>query len=476
MLVLKKISGYWNGTKFEFSARERVLFRGSLAWATGGGGQSTAETVPTGPWAQQIPFINRLFQEAGGLLNAGPPGYYPGQTVLPPPASIPQTQATATQQVGANAPVNAGVAGTAANVAQGAFQNPVAQAGQNLNPLLQMGIGDLIAGGGPLAGTGGLLPGVSGAINRVTGQAEATPGQTPTVGLGNIDYGGELGRSLQGGALNPFLDQIIQGSLRTSNQQFRENVLPGLRDEAAAAGQVGGTRAGIAEGIAGRGLADQQNDLIARIMSTAFESGAAERGQALGLTGQTALANQGANLQQQQINEMLRSGRIGEILNAAQIGGGLATAGAQLGQQGQIAGTQQAGNLLTQGQNIGTNQLTAGASILPALQGTNLQQQGFLNELGLQQYGFDQAARDADVERYFYEAFAPYNLLTQYQNYISGPYGSSIAGRPNVPGEQSTIFPATTPGVAPPGQLPYPWPGYNPSLPGFRIPTPAYGG
>ena len=47
------------------------------------------------------------------------------------------------------------------------------------------------------------------------------------------------------------------------------------------------------------------------------------------------------------------------------------------------------------------------------------------NQTGLQQYGQNQAQTDADVERWFYNQYAPMNMLSQYQQWVTGPYGAS---------------------------------------------------
>ncbi len=72
---------------------------------------------------------------------------------------------------------------------------------------------------------------------------------------------------------NPALAANIRGAIRPLEQQFSEVVLPGIRQGAITAGQFGGSRQGIAEGIAGRGLAQTSGDITAQLSSEAFQSG-----------------------------------------------------------------------------------------------------------------------------------------------------------------------------------------------------------
>lgn len=448
MLVFRKLQGRWNGTKFVFDLdAERVLHKGSIAEAKGS--TQTNETVPTGPWAQQIPYINALFGQAANLYNQGPPKAYPGSTVLPANNQINATNAAALGQIGGNIPVNNALAGAGAATALNAGNNPVAQAAGAVAPGTTNAIGQLLQGANPTAAAGGsLLPGVTGAIGNVINQGTGTPNTAaPQVGAGNIDLTGNLNKSLSGGALSPFLDQIVQGALRQSNQNYQQNILPGIGDEASAAGQVGGTRQGIAQGIAAQEQTAGQNDIIARLSQGAFDQGAAERQQALGLVTGAQTQNASNQLQQTALNAQTQNQTVGQILAGSQLGGNLALGGQQLGQQGQVAGVNAGTGLIQGGANTTLDALTRGANTAVGAQGANLQQIGFGNELGLQQYGFNQAQLDDLVNQYYFNLFSPYNALTQYQNYIAGPYGGSVAGAPNAPTPQGGTVPLTTPQV-----------------------------
>jgi len=75
---------------------------------------------------------------------------------------------------------------------------------------------------------------------------------------------------------NPYLQGAIQSAIRPMRQEFQENILSGIGDEALGAGQYGGSRQGIAEGIATRGYLDKVGD-VATEMAYGDYAGGQER-------------------------------------------------------------------------------------------------------------------------------------------------------------------------------------------------------
>ncbi len=444
MLVLKRLQGKMTQKGVTFESRTWMLYKGKVATAnTGGGGGAQQQVVPTGPWGPQVPYLQQLFQQAGQLYNQGPPQYYPGQTVLPAPELVGQTTNAAVNQVNQNIPQNNAAAGQAAGAVQNAYNNPVAQTAQNLTPNFEQSIMALL-GGAPSSGLNqagqAVLPTITGAI-QAAGSGSAPQYQAPGAAAGNIDINPALQANLNGTGMSPYLDQIVQGALRSSTNEFNRNVLPGIGDAASAAGQVGGTRQGVAQGIAAGDLANSQTDMVGRIYQQAFDQAASDRNNTLGIVAGLQGQNAQTTLQTNALNEQIRAALTGEKLGAAGLGANILGQGAQLGQQGQQAGSSLIAQLLAQGQNAGTDQLVRAGGLLPLLQGANLQGLDFANQLGVQGYGFQQAQQDADVEKWFFNQFAPYNALTQFQNFVTGPYGSSVDGtkKPNS-GNQSALF------------------------------------
>jgi hypothetical protein len=75
------------------------------------------------------------------------------------------------------------------------------------------------------------------------------------------------------GPVNPYTSGLIQSASRPLIENFREQILPSLRLGSLNAGQYGGSRGGIAEGIAAKGLINQLGDVSTRLSSNAFDIG-----------------------------------------------------------------------------------------------------------------------------------------------------------------------------------------------------------
>lgn len=70
---------------------------------------------------------------------------------------------------------------------------------------------------------------------------------------------------------NPALAAATEAAVRPLTQNFERTVLPGIRSGAITAGQFGGSRQGIAEGIASEGLLRQIGDVSATVQANAFQ-------------------------------------------------------------------------------------------------------------------------------------------------------------------------------------------------------------
>lgn len=82
---------------------------------------------------------------------------------------------------------------------------------------------------------------------------------------------------------NPFLAGAMEAALRPMGEQFTQagGALSNIRNSSQDAGQYGGTRQGIAEGIAMRGLANSMGDVVAKMGSDAYGKGLDASGKAL---------------------------------------------------------------------------------------------------------------------------------------------------------------------------------------------------
>lgn len=70
---------------------------------------------------------------------------------------------------------------------------------------------------------------------------------------------------------NPALQAAVDAAVRPLTENFQNVVLPGIRGEAITAGGFGGSRQGIAEGLAAQGLTRSIGDVSAGIQANAFQ-------------------------------------------------------------------------------------------------------------------------------------------------------------------------------------------------------------
>ncbi len=120
--------------------------------------------------------------------------------------------------------------------------------------------------------------------NAAQGFAAGLPGQVaPAQQASNF----ALTNAINPGT-NPALQQYIQLANDQLGRQFQQTIAPQLKGNAVAAGNVGSSRAGIAEGIAAQGLIDAQQRQTTGITQGAYGQGLQAMIQALGLAPQTA--------------------------------------------------------------------------------------------------------------------------------------------------------------------------------------------
>lgn len=134
------------------------------------------------------------------------------------------------------------------------------------------------------------------------------------------------GNFLQGNVgayMNPYLQNVEQAALSNLNQGFQQS-LNTIADRAINAGAFGGSRQGVAEGVAAAETARQAGDLSAQLRAQGYGQAAslmqsdmdrAMQGQQLNLTAaglQGELANAGQNAYLQSIQSALAAGQINQ--------------------------------------------------------------------------------------------------------------------------------------------------------------------
>ena len=413
-------------------------YEGPVAYA-GGGSDVTNETVPTGPFGPQIPFILSLFDQASNLFNQGVPQAFPGVdpqgNVAEGGSLVPdlnQNLAGTQQGIGDLAGSNIGQNFDIQQFLQqlGGGTNVGAQFGQALVPGIAGGIGaQLNAGDNALSGAaGGQLGAQADAFSTIFQQQ---PGQigTPITQGGATDASAAIEQLLAGGGgQNSFLDALVQSQIQSQVDSFGRNVLPGIRTEAQQAGQIGGTRQGIAEGNAANDLLTSIGNTTGSIYANAFNTQVGAQSQALQNILGAQAGDQSAFLQAGGINNQNFQQYIQSLLQGTgQVGSQLGQ-GIGLGLNAIGTGTAQAGNIFQGGQAIDLQQTLGALGLIPGFQAGSLGQFGAVNQLGLQQYGLDQASIDALSQQYYFNQNSPFNLLSQYQQFITGPYGSTVFG------------------------------------------------
>jgi hypothetical protein len=210
-------------------------------------------------------------------------------------------------------------------------------------------------------------------------------------GQGALDPTKSLSNLLTGNVTNPYLQQ--QANAMTSNltRNLNENVMPGIRSEALASGQYGGTRQGLAEGLAASRLNQDLAPALTNMFGGAFEN-AQQRmyGAASGLNeqaGQNATNNANRQLDTSQFNANLglQNNQQAMAQNQANLANRMKGLDIAQGGLGLLTGGQ---TLRSNEQNILGNQqgLRGGEiDIQSGLQGLRSGEQGILgNQQGLQ--------------------------------------------------------------------------------------------
>lgn len=150
---------------------------------------------------------------------------------------------------------------------------------------------------------------------------------------------------------NPWLQGAATAATRPIMQQLNENILPGIRTNAMNTGQYGGSRQGIAEGIAGGRAAQAVGDTTSRIYADAYNQGmeSLAKGMMFGPTmidlaqkpagSLYNLASQRENIDQTRLNEQIKRFEYQQKLPYSQLSDYLQLLQGQQGGQSTQVGT-----------------------------------------------------------------------------------------------------------------------------------------
>lgn len=395
-----------------------------------GGGGNTTTTTKADPWVGVQPYLSDAYSQLSNLYNKGQdPQFYPGQTTV-----TPDLMEKFGQRMQLNNITNWGdkIAALGAN--------GLTSMNINANQAVATGTNALSQGmqgmQGVAAQAGGGAGGANTAMNQLMQQAGASAGGVNTansaanqlLGYGNsgITQQGTAGATNAMNQLaaagdpanNPYFQSAVQSAIRPVTQQFQEQVLPSIKSGAQQAGQFGGSRQGIAEGLASRGYMDTVGDITSNMGNAAYAQGlnalqsSGQMGQnlagmGLGATGQAGQMGQGlAGLSSQQLAS---AGGIGT--NLANLAGSLQTGTANLG-----------ANMFQTGQQGLGQQVALGPAAYQGIVAPGQTVQGIGQQLTADQ----QAQRDAEVQRWNYQQNLPYSMLSDYLQQLQG--GAALGG------------------------------------------------
>lgn len=104
---------------------------------------------------------------------------------------------------------------------------------------------------------------------------------------------------LSGTPNNPYLDQQAAAITGQLTRNLNENVMPGIRSEALASGQYGGSRQGIAEGLAASRMNQDLAPALTGLYGSAYENAQQRMGATAGALNDQAFQNANVNAQRQ---------------------------------------------------------------------------------------------------------------------------------------------------------------------------------
>jgi len=117
---------------------------------------------------------------------------------------------------------------------------------------------------------------------------------------------------------NPALQANIRGAIRPLQDTFNQQIMPAITNQAIEAGSKGGSREGVAQGIASQALLNQTSDISAQLANQAYQGGLDTFSKGLALAPQTAglqtlpallqesVGAQGQQLEQAGINDAIQ--------------------------------------------------------------------------------------------------------------------------------------------------------------------------
>lgn len=197
-----------------------------------------------------------------------------------------------------------------------AAKDAIKRSTQAADTLAQPYMGNQVADMDPLTQQAiGLTGGNIGSTNAAYGAA-----QQGATGVMNYDpsmvSGGSFLTGNIGAYMNPFIQNVEEQALGNLDRAYRQN-LNTIGDSAINAGAFGGSRQGVAEGVAAAENARQMGDLSAQLRSQGFTQGAGMMESDMARALAAGQSNQQAGLQGAQLN-LAGAGQLGELASQGQ--------------------------------------------------------------------------------------------------------------------------------------------------------------
>lgn len=257
----------------------------------------------------------------------------------------------------------------------------------------------------------------------------------------------------------------IEAAAQPAIDVFREQVLPQIGSEAQAAGQAGGSRRSLAEGVAasrlGRDISNLAMNLATQERSRvdANRLAASELAQRGVLSGdQSRLQRAGLDLNRQQLQSNILGQNANLALQGQQLGANIAgqnagflnqnnallrdifgqnanlsLQGQQLGEASRQSRTQealQAANAINAGYSDmygkGANSLLTGLSLLPMLNAQSLLPSTIYSDVGGQQQALNQAVINEQIKEFQANRMGPFSDLANYASLVQGNMGGTM--------------------------------------------------
>lgn len=227
---------------------------------------------------------------------------------------------------------------------------------------------------------------------------------------GNAQTGDALSTLLNPDILNassnPYLQSYMDAAIRPLSEQHANVVMPGIAGSAISAGGYGGSRQGIAEGLAAQGLSRSTGDVTAKIGSEGYGQGLQAMLGGLG----AANTQQGQNLQAQ-----LGSNQLAQSMFGTGIQGLLG------GQQNQLAASGQ--------QQSGLAAMMQGLGMSPDIIASMSKPAEMVSAVGAQQRQEEQAKLTEMVNKFMAEQTIPFTAAQEVAAMAFGMPGGSTTSK-----------------------------------------------